>query len=101
MTEETDSQPKTDQPQRLASTPCSSLNGGKTKPLTEHAKGVMRDLLRRPKPLMEINAGVRDRLGRGGWVRVIEYASPYAKHKGGTCHHLALNESGRKFASTL
>jgi hypothetical protein len=80
---------------------CSSLNGGKTKPLTDHSKGVLRDLLHRPKPLREINAGVRDRLARGGWVRVIEYASPYAKHKGGTCQHLALNESGREFAAAL
>ena len=91
----------TTSPTELPATPGSSLNGGKTKSLTDHAKAVLRDLLRRPKPLMEINAGVRDRLSRGGWVRVIEYTSPYAKHKGGTCQHLALNESGREFAATL
>jgi hypothetical protein len=78
-----------------------SLNGGSTRPLTDHAKGVLRDLLRRPKPTHEINAGVIDRLNRGGWVKIIQYLSPYKKHNGGTCPHLALNEEGRKFSATL
>lgn len=78
-----------------------SLNGSKTKPLTDHAKGVLRDLLRKPIPMKEINPGVRYRLQRGGWVREIQYTSPYAKHRGGTCPHLALNSAGQEFAKTL
>lgn len=77
------------------------LNGVNTKPLTDHAKGVMRALLSRPMPLNKINVGVRDRLARGGWVKTIDYASPYAKHKGGVCQHLSLNDAGREFASNL
>lgn len=77
------------------------LHGTKTHPLSEHSKEVLRELLKRPKPLKEINAGVYNRLARGGWVYVTDYTSPYKKHKGGTCPHLILNEQGRTFALSL
>lgn len=71
-----------------------SLNGGKTRPLTEHALCVLRDLARRPLPQQEINPGVRDRLFRESLVEDVELPSPYAVHKGGKCTHLKITEAG-------
>ncbi|MFK4706043.1 hypothetical protein ABIC83_002882 [Roseateles asaccharophilus] len=71
-----------------------SLNGGKTRPLTPHALGVLKDIARQPVPQQEINPGVRDRLHREHLVEDVELRSPYAVHKGGNCTHLKITEAG-------
>lgn len=68
------------------------------KPLSDHARGILRDMLRRPVPLQEVNAGVYDKLRREGLAKIIPYTSPYAKHKGGVCDHLTLTDAGREEA---
>ncbi len=73
-----------------------SLNGGKTRPLTTHALGELRSLLRGPRPRQEINAGVVDRLCRGEWVEIVRRPSPY-KTVLGDVQHLQINDAGRAF----
>lgn len=72
-----------------------------TRPLTPHAKERMRDMLRAPLPLPEVNAGLYRKLTEEGLAKVIGYASPYAKHKGGTCPHLTLTDAGKALAATF
>lgn len=72
-----------------------SMNGGKTRPLTDHAKGVLRKIASEPIPVQEVNPGVRDRFERGGYTKITQYPSPYIKHKGGDCDHYELTEAGR------
>lgn len=49
------------------------LNGTRTHPLSEHAKGILRELTRGPVPSYSINPGVRDRLSREGLVIETEF----------------------------
>ena len=71
------------------------LNGSRTHALSDFARNVLRKLARRPIPSMEVNPGVADRLMRGGLVEVLQLTSPFAKHKGGTCNHLCITDTGR------
>lgn len=65
------------------------------RPLSEHAKGILRDMAEKPIPLPQVNPGVSHRLRSEGLAVTIEHRSPYAKHKGGTCQHLAITDKGR------
>lgn len=67
-----------------------------TKPLSEHAVSLLKEMLVRPVPLNEINAGVSNKFRNEGLARIIEYSSPYAKHRGGTCPHMSITEKGRE-----
>jgi hypothetical protein len=58
------------------------LNGQKTHPLSAHALGVLRDLLRGAKPTHKINPGVVNRLCREGLVRIEMRDSPYKTRRG-------------------
>lgn len=71
------------------------LNGNKTHPLSDFARGVLRDLASAPKPRQEINAGVVDRLMRESLVEIVDLPSPYKSHKGGACAHLKITDAGR------
>lgn len=70
------------------------LNGTKTHPLSEHARGVLQSLYKKSTPTMEVNPGVIDRLTREGLAAVMQLTSPYAKHKGGKCNHLVITQAG-------
>ena len=71
------------------------LNGTKTHPLTEHAKGVLRRLRREAVPSQEINPGVVNRLCREHLAEIKDLRSPYAKHKGARINHLVITAAGR------
>lgn len=58
------------------------LNGKKTHPLTATAKAILVDIRTSPCPCQEVNAGVGNRLMRGGLVEVVLLPSPYKNHKG-------------------
>ena len=66
------------------------------KPLTAHAREVLAQIAKAPVPSVKVNPGVRDRLIRGHLVETVQLPSPYKKHKGSTCNHLQITESGRE-----
>jgi hypothetical protein len=73
-----------------------SLNGGRTRPLTSHARSVLSDLARKgPIPTQRINPGVVDRFHREGLTETVDLLSPFAIHKGGKCRHEQITEAGR------
>jgi propanediol dehydratase small subunit len=76
-----------------------SLNGGKTRPLTAHAKGVLRSLTHRDIPTREINPGVVDRLTRESLAELVLAPSPYKTHGGADCWHLRITDAGRGVAA--
>lgn len=68
----------------------------KLKPLTPHARGVLRGLANLgPAPSREINPGVVDRFHREGLTVTVNLPSPYKSHKGRTCAHEQITEAGR------
>jgi hypothetical protein len=72
-----------------------SLNGGKTRPLSEKAKAVLYVLARGPIPRQEINPGISDRLERKNLVEIVDLPSPYKSHKGANIRHTRLTSAGR------
>jgi hypothetical protein len=71
-----------------------SLNGGKTRPLSDAAKTVLYVLAQGPIPRQEINPGVSDRLERESLVEVVDLPSPYKTHKGANIRHTRLTAAG-------
>jgi hypothetical protein len=77
-----------------------SLNGGQTRPLTEHGRAALRRILEEKYvPTVSLNVGVVDRLHRGGYIKEVQYLSPFKVHKGGTCPHVKLTEAGMEEAN--
>lgn len=72
-----------------------SLNGGKTQPLTKFARSVLAQIAQSPVPAQSVNPGVRDRLTREDLVEMVQLTSPYMIHRGGTCWHLRITDAGR------
>ena len=71
------------------------LNGEKTRPLTAHARVVLRLLSHAPRPAQEINPGVIRRLLCDDLIEIVDFVSPYSAHKGGTCNHAMITQAGR------
>lgn len=71
------------------------LNGAKTHPLTEHAKGVLRSLANGPTPTQTVNPGVTNRLLREGLAEEVMRPSPFASHRGRPLAHLQITDAGR------
>ena len=74
------------------------LNGEITHPLSAHAHGELRSLLRGPRPASEINAGVINRLQRGSLAELVQLPSPYATARGRLINHLRITDDGRLVA---
>lgn len=80
--------------------PNTSLNGGKTKPLTKHARDQLVVIRQQgPIPRSELNPGVRDRLVRGAgpglpYIEEINHTSPYIAHGGKTIAHVVITPAG-------
>lgn len=72
-----------------------SLNGGRTRPLSDFARSELASLQRRPRPRQDINAGVVDRLLRGAFVEIVSLPSPYKTVKGNV-EHLQITNAGRR-----
>lgn len=72
-----------------------SLNGGKTRPLTAHALEELGNIAKSPVPQCAVNPGVTDRLLREDLVTIESLLSPYKVHKGGKCPHLVVTDAGR------
>lgn len=71
------------------------LNGMKTHPLTPVAVAALRRLVCRWVPRQEINAGVVDRLERGGLIEEMDRPSPYRTHKTGRMvRHVTASAAG-------
>lgn len=77
--------------------PTRSLNGGKTRPLSPHAQLVLLDIAYQPKPRVQVNPGLVDRLTRmpDPLCVVVDLPSPFRTHRGKTCPHLQITEAGR------
>lgn len=71
------------------------LNGTKIHPLSEHALGELRSLLRAPRPRQQINAGVTARLESEGLIETVSLPSPYATHKGAKITFSQITVAGR------
>lgn len=75
--------------------------GQPARPLSNHAKELMREMLDRALPLSQVNCGVRDKLRREGLAEIVQRRSPFAAHRGGYCDHLTLTAKGQEMARTL
>lgn len=71
------------------------LNGKKTHPLSDHAKGVLRELMNGPIVMREINPGVMNRFKREDLVEVVQLPSPYKSHKGADTDWVRITEAGK------
>lgn len=69
-------------------------NGTKTHALTAHALAGLRDIVSCPVPRQAVNAGVANRLLRGGLVASVQMKSPYKTHKGALIEHLTATPAG-------
>lgn len=70
-------------------------NGTLTHPLSKHALGVLRALLRAPMPYQEINPGVTNRLTRERLIDTESMPSPYKTHKGAKIAFAVITDAGR------
>lgn len=70
------------------------LNGVKTHPLTDHARGELADIARAPKPSQSVNAGVANRLLREALVEIVMLPSPFKTHKGRNISYLKITDAG-------
>lgn len=76
--------------------PTRSLNGGKTRPLTEASRAVLLQLVKAPIPRASVNPGVVDRLTREPpLAEVVNLPSPFKTHRGALVPHLQITEAGR------
>lgn len=73
-----------------------SMNGGRTRPLTAHARGVLRELARAPMPRQNMNPGVADRLERGDFAEVVMLPSPFEIHHGANIRYMRITAGGVK-----
>lgn len=71
------------------------LNGEKTHPLSDYARGVLRMLALSPSPVCEVNPGVINRLLREDLARLAPHPSPFKVHKGKPIEHLHITDAGR------
>lgn len=71
------------------------LNGERTHPLSDFSRDELRRIERHPEPRQAFNAGVADRLLRGGLAESVELTSPYPTHKGRKIEHLQITAAGR------
>ena len=80
-----------------------SLNGGKTRPLSEHALSCLARLAMGPLPAREFNPGVIDRLARHSeaLVEPVLRVSPYKKDRGAKLTHLQLTGAGHALLSEV
>lgn len=79
-----------------------SLNGGKTRPLTKSAIGVLvwlRDS--GPQPRQVINAGHNDRFEREQLTEIVALKSPYDSHKGKLIPFVQITAYGREVLGDL
>lgn len=65
------------------------------RPLTDHARSVLRDLERREQPAQAYNPGVIDRLMRGALISIEPRPSPYMTHRGRNIPFAVITEEGR------
>jgi len=70
------------------------LNGTKTHPLTTHALEVLAWIALRPRPVQEVNPGVRNRIEREELVDRVDLPSPYTSHKGKKIPFYQINAAG-------
>jgi len=79
-----------------------SLNGGRVRPLTPHAIGVLRGLARGPVPSVEINPGVYDRFICEDLAESFEAQMPeHYKGKTRNIKWVRITEAGRLKLETL
>lgn len=71
------------------------LNGTKTRPLSEHARAVLKDVAQSPAPRSSLNPGVVNRLLRESLVEEVSLPSPFKAHKGAAVDHLQITSAGR------
>ena len=74
--------------------PTGHYNEARLRPLTEHSRGVLADLAKRPKPCHEVNNGVQLRLLREKLVEVVQLLGYSAKNKSLPC--LRITDAGRR-----
>ena len=74
----------------------SSLNGGRTQPLTDYARRELEKLKAGPRPRQSFNPGVADRLTRGAepLAEEVSLPSPYKSAKGSKARHLRITQAG-------
>ncbi len=76
-----------------------SMNGGQTKPLTDHAREKLATLLDGDRPCQEFNDGVVDRLIREPQplAVIVDGPNPYpsSRKKNPTINHLRITDAGR------
>lgn len=69
------------------------------RPLSDHARNVLRGLQRGAVPTLEINPGVVSRLMTEKLASIVMLPSPYPTHKGKYCNHLQITDAGRTRAA--
>lgn len=70
-------------------------NGTRTHPLTEKALTGLEALLIGPIPRQQLNAGVANRLLRGGLAEEYQDVSPYKTHQGRQIAFFRITEAGK------
>ncbi|USN15348.1 hypothetical protein KIKIMORA_02020 [Brevundimonas phage vB_BpoS-Kikimora] len=71
------------------------------RPLTAHAREVLRDLDRKEQPAQAFNPGVIDRLLRGELITIEPRPSPYMTHRGRNIPFAVIAEAGRAEAKKV
>lgn len=69
-------------------------------PLRAAARDALASLRAGPRPTLQLNPGVVDRLCRGGLADLVWLPSPYASHRGRTIQHIRITDDGRKEVSS-
>lgn len=70
------------------------LNGELTHALKPASLEALRLIADKPLPRQEVNAGISNRLLRGGLVESVDLPSPYASHKRRCIEHLRVSVAG-------
>lgn len=68
-----------------------------SRPLTEHARAELREIIARPVPRVSINPGVAHKLVSEGLAEEVQLPSPFKVHKGGYTAHLQATDAGRAY----
>lgn len=74
--------------------PTGNASASRSRPLSDHALGVLRDIGKSPVPRFLVNPGVSSRLLRDGLVEDVLLPSPCKKDKGKARSHLRITVSG-------
>lgn len=69
------------------------------RPLSDHARGELRDIAKAPVPSQAVNPGVARKLLDEGLVVTVDLPSPYKTHKGASIAHLRITDAGAVLAS--